>query len=375
VSLLTLTWRPSRFADLVGQDTVRAVLQALVFAHDMPAALLFSGPSGTGKTTAARVLAAALNCEHPENGDCCTRCSSCTAIRAGQSTSVHEIDAATSGGVDEIRALKSLVQFATTAEWRVVLLDEAHSLTRQAFNALLKTLEEPPPRTVFVLLTTEPDKIMPTVRSRAMPVEFRPVPAAAVAARLATIQHGEHLALPAPLLTEIAEHADGSVRNAVMLLDQARRVGVTDLAGLRTLTGRSDLPAQIVAALVLHEHAHARALLDEYFTTTADLPALIAGMIADLQQRFANHALPHQRMIAATKLLWDARSIPTHPARLARTQTEALLTLLYAVFHDAPAQSKTPPDPPILRVTAPQPEADPTHRLDLDEVVDLLSAT
>lgn len=375
MSLLTLDYRPARFLDLVGQDMVRAVLQALVFANDMPAALLFAGPSGTGKTTAARILAAALNCESPHNGDCCTRCTSCTEIRAGHSTSVHEIDAATNGGVDEIRSLKSLVQFATASAWRVVLLDEAHTLTRNAFNALLKTLEEPPPRTVFVLLTTEPDKIMPTVRSRAMPVDFRPVTPAAILDRLGVIARHESMTFGAGVLEEIATHADGSVRNAVMLLDQASRVGARTLPALRDLTGTSDLPAQIVQALVVHEHATARTLLGDYLTSSADLPALIAGMINDLQQRFATHTLSHPRMIAATKLLWDARTIPNHPARHARSQVEALITLLYAVFHDAPAQAKAPTDPPILRVTAPAPEADATRRLDLDEVADLLSAT
>ena len=368
--LLTLAHRPARFADLVGQDGVRVVLQALVFAHDMPPALLFGGGPGTGKTSAARILAAALNCAAPTNGDCCAACPSCLAIRSGQSLSVHEIDAANDGGVAEMRALKELAQFASSAQWRVILLDEAQAMSRQAFNALLKVLEEPPPFTVFLLLTTEPDKIIETVRSRAMPLDFRPVPAAVIRTRLATVCAAEQLSFPDDVLSEIADLADGSVRDAVMLLDQCRRVGVESLESLRTLTGRTDHPARIMQALIVHDHAAARALLEDFFTVSADLSDLLTGMIADLQSRFANNALSPRRMIAATKLLWDARTIPRAPGRAARTQVEALVTLLYAVFLDTASS-----EPPIHRVKSPKSAEDNGgRRLGLDELADLLSS-
>jgi DNA polymerase-3 subunit gamma/tau len=370
MTLLALKHRPSQFVELVGQDPVRAVLQALVFAGDMPAALLFSGSSGTGKTSAARILAAALNCERPSNGDCCAACRSCTEVRAGASMSVHEVDAATHGGVDEIRALKELAQFSTDGAWRVILLDEAHALSRQAENALLKVLEEPPPRTVFVLLTTEPDKIAETVRSRAMPIDFRPVPFAILVSRLRAVCQASHISMPDEVLAEIAETADGGVRDAVMLLDQAQRVQVSSLAELRALTGRTDHPARIVAALVASDHTEARTLLADFFTTSADAGDLIAGMVEDLQARFANHTLSHKRMVAATKLLWDARSIPASPARTARAQIESLVTLLYAVFRE----DKPPANPPILRVKSPKSaEENGSDRLSLDELVGLLT--
>jgi DNA polymerase III subunit gamma/tau len=368
VTLLTLTYRPARFADLVGQDGVRAVLQALVFARDLPPALLFGGSPGTGKTSAARILAAALNCAAPENGDCCTVCRSCLDIRSGRSLSVHEIDAASNGGVEEIRALKELAQFASDGDWRVIMLDEAQAMSRQAFNALLKVLEEPPSCTVFVLLTTEPDKILETVRSRAMPIDFHPVPVTAIRARLVTVRDAEQLVVDDDVLTEITEIADGSVRDAVMLLDQCRRVGIHDVPSLRALTGRTDHAARIMQALIVGDHAAAKAQLEDFFTVSADLADLLTGLIADLQARFATNSISHQRMVSATKLLWDGRSIPHASTRIARTQVEALITLLYAVFYDGRPSTEQP----IPRVKSP--EENGSRRLDLDELADLLSS-
>lgn len=381
-TLLALRYRPARFAHLVGQESARAILQALVHAQDLPPALLFGGQSGTGKTSAARLLAAALNCTQPTNGDCCATCPSCVAVRNGHSHSVHEIDAATNGGVADIRALRQLAEYASDGPWRVILLDEAHSLSREAFNALLKVLEEPPARTLFVLVTTEPDKIMETVRSRCMPIFFRPVAHAAIVERLTYVDRVEHLDMPTPVLAEIAEHADGGVRDALMLLDQATRTNTCDVASLRSLTGRTDLPAQIVAALTRADHRDAQRLLRDFFTTSADIGDLIAAMITDLQTRFAAHTLTHARMIAATRLLWDARSVTSAPARVARTQVEALVTLLYAVLGQQPTPDPPPATTAPVKPAAPAPipqvkpdaPAEGDGALDLDELAALLSS-
>jgi DNA polymerase III subunit gamma/tau len=353
--MLTLSQRPHRFADLVGQDSARIVLQALVFAGDVPAALLFGGASGTGKTSAARILAAALNCELPDNGDCCGVCRACRAVQHG--------------GVADIRALTELAHYATGGPWRVIVLDEAHAMGRSAFHALLKTLEEPPPRTVFVLCTTEPDKIMPTVRSRAMPITFHPVPAAAIATRLRAVCTREDITISQQALEVIAEHAEGGVRDAVMLLDQARRVGAVTTAQLDVLLGRSTRPASLVTALVNGDHAGAREHLAGYFAESADTAALIGEVITDLQGRFVNHTLSHQRLVAATRLLWESRSIPASPARVARSQFEALATLLLAVL----AESTPAAVRPIPRVEK-SPKSPDDAGLELDELVDFLTA-
>lgn len=346
--MLTLVYRPTRFADLVGQDTARIVLQALVHAQQVPPALLFRGASGTGKTSAARILAAALNCESPVNGDCCGECQSCREVQAGSSLSVHEIDAASNGGVDEIRSLQEMARFATGGSWRVILLDEAHAMSKSAFNALLKTLEEPPSRTVFVLLTTEPEKIMETVRSRSMPIDFRPIPKEAVRARLQTICTLEKLDFPADLLAEITESSEGGLREAVRLLDQAQMVGITSVESLRLLTGRSTLPSQILQAVIMQEHARSQSLLQDFFCQSADVSDLITSWILDLQKRFDAGGIQVRQFIAATKLLWDARTLSRVADRTTRSQIEALVTLLYAVFRVEERPKNPSPPPPIL---------------------------
>jgi DNA polymerase-3 subunit gamma/tau len=372
--MLTLSHRPHRFAELVGQEQARVVLQALVHADDLPAALLFSGASGTGKTSAARVLAAALNCPSQANGDCCGTCRSCTDTQTGRALTVHEVDAATHGGVEEIRALHELTQFATGGTWRVIVLDEAHAMSRVAFNALLKVLEEPPARTVFVLCTTEPDRIIATVRSRVMPIHFRAVAPSVIADRLATIARAETITTSAEVLSEIARLADGGLRDAVMLFDQARRVGASTAADVRALVGHTDQAPLIVTALTNGELAKARSHLGDFYTDSGDIPELLTDLIEDLQTRYANHALSHQRLVGATKLLWDGRTIPDSSPRTARSQMDALITLLSAVL--GPTPSDPAPIPQVSEKSPKSPKSLPADDevVELEDLVELLSS-
>jgi DNA polymerase-3 subunit gamma/tau len=369
MTLLALDYRPKSFASLSGQNSVRLVLQALAFSGDIPPALLFSGPSGTGKTSAARIFAAALNCENPKNGDCCSECTSCISIHSGQSLSVQEIDAASNGGVDDIRALKELAQFSSDGNWRVILLDEAHSLSRQAFNALLKVLEEPPTNTVFVLLTTEPSKIMETVRSRAMPISFLPISSKTILDRLVEICDNEKLGIEKDALQAIAEDSEGGMRDAIMLLDQSNRVGATTLDGVRQLLNRTDIPQKIVTSLVVQDFSLGRVLLAEYFDTHSSSIELISGLIEDLQDRFVNNSISRDQLITSTKLLWDCRSLGDVVNRDTRIRIEALLTLLFAVFRSDKVVSPKPILPP--KEIESQPEQ---PRLGLEEALELLEA-
>lgn len=327
--MLTLEYRPARFAELVGQAPARVILQALTISGGIPPAFLFRGPSGTGKTSAARILAAALNCESSSQGDCCSTCASCLTIRAGKSLAVHEIDAASHGGVDDIRQLRELVQYAADQPWRVVILDEAHSMSRQAFNALLKVLEEPPARTVFALLTTEPDKIPKTVQSRAMPVDFRPVPYQAIVDRLTAIRDAEHLEVPDELLAEIADLSDGGLRGAIVLLDQARSVKVTKVSQLHLLLGISTSPAEVNECLLRGDLDTAHEKVTEYFRYSANISDFITGLLRDLHQRYAARQITPAQLFAATKVLWGARSINSTSTRNSRSQVEALVTVLF----------------------------------------------
>lgn len=279
-SILAVQYRPKTFVDVVGQRHIVPVLRAIVRQSDRtPPALLFSGTRGTGKTTCARILAAALNCEHPTaDGDCCGTCAQCVAVQRGVSTSVLEIDAASNGGVAEIRRIKDLVLYAHDARWRVVLLDEAQSLSKEANNALLKMLEEPPPYTTFVLVTTEPDQIFATVRSRAMPFEFRRLRRDDLVGRLSQIADFENLECSEDLYEAIAESADGGMRDAIMVLDQASRAGVCTAAQFREFYGIQDYSVPLMWSAIRGDHAEGYRLVAQYFARAGELGGLVAHL-------------------------------------------------------------------------------------------------
>src|SRR4051812_27689082 len=173
-------FRPRRFGDIRGQDHIVTALKNSVRDDRVGHAYLFSGPRGTGKTTSARVLAKVLNCAAPVDGEPCLECASCLSIEAGTSFDVHELDAASNNKVDDIRDLIERVAFATPGRTKLYILDEVHMLTASASAALLKTLEEPPPGVVFVLATTDPQKVIPTIRSRTQQFELHLLPAGAL---------------------------------------------------------------------------------------------------------------------------------------------------------------------------------------------------
>jgi len=252
---LTLKYRPQVFADMIGQDHVSAVLTRAIAGGRVAQAYLFTGARGVGKTTCARILAKALNCEtraaNPRAGaDPCNRCSSCTEITAGVSLDVIEIDGASNRGIADVQALREKVRFAPTGgRHRVVIIDEVHQLSNDAFAALLKTLEEPPPHLVFIFATTDPQKLPDTIRSRCQRFDFARVPLRKVADRLLEIQKRE-AADPEGVQFTIddgaallnAHKSEGSMRDAVSALDQVVSAGETALTDevVRRVLGIAD---------------------------------------------------------------------------------------------------------------------------------------
>jgi DNA polymerase-3 subunit gamma/tau len=216
-------WRPQKFSDLVGQEHVTKTLANAIKNDRVAHAYIFSGARGVGKTTAARILAKALNCVHGPTATPCGECDSCREIAAGTSLDVIEIDAASNRGIDQIRELREMVRYApASSRSKVVILDEAHMLTGEASNALLKTLEEPPDRVTFVMATTQPEDLVDTIRSRSQHFHFRALTFGEITVRLEEIAQKENLKIDAGALAVISRMAEGSMRDALSLLEQAR---------------------------------------------------------------------------------------------------------------------------------------------------------
>ena len=214
-------WRPTTFEDVKGQDHIVTTLKNQIRADRIGHAYLFCGTRGTGKTTIAKILARAVNCEHPVDGSPCNECPTCKAILAGVSTNVIEIDAASNNGVDNIREIREEVAYRPTqGRYKVYIIDEVHMLSTGAFNALLKTLEEPPSYVIFILATTEANKIPVTILSRCQRYDFRRITIDTIAARLSELMEKEGVDVEEKAIRYVAKAGDGSMRDALSLLDQ-----------------------------------------------------------------------------------------------------------------------------------------------------------
>lgn len=340
-------WRPQTFADLVGQTHVTETLANAIRNNRVAHAYIFSGARGVGKTTAARILAKALNCVHGPTPDPCSVCDSCKEIAAGTSLDVIEIDAASNRGIDQIRELREMVRYApAAARHKVVILDEAHMLTGEASNALLKTLEEPPDRVIFVMATTEPENLEDTIRSRSQHFHFRALTFAEITGRLKYIAEQEKLQIDDGALSVIARMAEGSMRDALSLLEQARAYCGDDIKDneVRELLGV--VPEDALQELVesIHERSAERAL----------------GLVHRFQregrnlQHFCREAIRHMRNLLIARVCGgDSELIAATPdqrpglAKAAALFTEEDLTRYFQILLQVDYEVRREMDPRV----------------------------
>src|SRR5580704_5500979 len=300
-------WRPQTFADVVGQQHVTRTLSNAIQSGRVAHAYIFSGARGVGKTTTARILAKALNCAKGPAGEPCNECDSCREIGLGNSLDVIEIDAASNRGIDQIRELREMVRYAPAGgRYKLVILDEAHALTNEASNALLKTLEEPPDKVIFVMATTEPENLADTIRSRSQHFHFRALSFAEISNALEEICAKENLAAEPGAIGVMARAAEGSLRDGLSLLEQARAYcgsSITD-AQVRELLGV--VPGEILDELTgaIEERSADRVL------------SLVHKMLAEGQnlQHFCREAIGHFRNLLVARVCGADSELIAAPA-------------------------------------------------------------
>lgn len=304
--MLNLKYRPRIFEDIHGQPHAKLVLQRLasrVRAGAPLPPLLFAGPRGSGKTTSARILAAAIGCsgEAPP----CGECDYCVSTFDFTNPDVVEVDGATSGGVESIRAIRDLAWVAPIRH-RLFVIDEAHATSAAAQTALLKGLEEPPPLTSYILTTTEPDRISSPVRSRLIPIVFRSVPVEDIAARVASVAKEEGSEVPLDVLMTIAQRAEGSIRDALVILEQLSIVGEFTLSALDRITpgGLTEFARVYVESALSADLGRGLAAFTHAFNVHRDSRRLLDAIVRMLDQLAESRSVPLENVSAAVREVW-----------------------------------------------------------------------
>jgi DNA polymerase-3 subunit gamma/tau len=362
---LALKYRPRIFEDMIGQRLNAVVLDRMVAKEAVPDGILLSGPSGTGKTTCARILAARLN-------------------NTEEDVSLYtiEIDAASHNGVQDMRDLIGDLQYSTGGAYRVIILDEAHNLTREAFNTLLKTLEEPPAHTKFVLVTTEPERVPENVLTRLREFQFRLVSPSEIGERMVHIAQQEGVNVDPSLVRHLAYLAQGSVRRAVNLLDQVIVSEIKTVDEYEALAGEKDTAPAILAAMLTDNSAHVFEIMEEQLSMTGN-PSLVSSQLVeclrDLQILRAGGTLSisgpaldarkelslrieKERVIGAIRMVWDLKT------RIKSTDDPTRnLEMLLILMMDILTRGKAPA-PSTRPVTDTPVSTEPARKLSLSDI-------
>ena len=316
-------WRPQTFGDVIGQDAITTTLRNAVATKQVSHAYLFTGPRGTGKTSCSKILAKAVNCLQPQKGEPCNQCEICQAINANSLNDVIEIDAASNNGVEQIRDIRDKVKYAPTrAAYKVYIIDEVHMLSTGAFNALLKTLEEPPAQVIFILATTEPQKIPATIISRTQRFDFRRITATIILERLEYILKAKQVPYDEQGLKLIAQAAEGGMRDALSILDQALSLDNKRL----TL----DNAIQVTGTVDKKQ-------LEAYFL--AIIAANAAQALEDLHQLLASGRSPHRFIEAIIETCRDLLLIKTDD-KLLDDFSRSLISPQIVAAHDQISQQQ-----------------------------------
>ena len=343
--VLARRWRPQTFDEMVGQRAVTQTLKNAIAMDRIAHALLFAGPRGVGKTTTARILAKALNCDKGRTPIPCNECASCKGIAEGRSIDCLEIDGASNRGIDEVRELRETVRYAPSRKkFKVIIIDEVHMLTEPAFNALLKTLEEPPPGVIFILATTDAHKIPATILSRCQRHDFRKVGQGEIVERLREIARDEQAKVADGAMQAIARAADGSLRDAQSLLDQAIAYSGAEVTeadvGVVLGLAEGELLGRAAQAIIDRDSSGALALVESLSDRGYDL------------QRFCQELLAHIRDLMVAKVVKDpapllqaSRVLPETIRSQSRAFTLSDLETVFQLLSRAEFEMRRAPQP------------------------------
>lgn len=304
--VISLKYRPQTFDDVIGQDHITKTIKNAIEKDKMGHAYIFSGPRGTGKTTTARILAKRVNCENPQDGNPCNKCSSCKEISEDRSLDIIEIDGASNRGIDDIRSLREQVKYPPTkGNYKVFIIDEFHQITKDAFNALLKTLEEPPSYVLFIFATTELQKVIPTILSRCQRFEFKRIAINKLIDRLKLICKEEKIDIDDDSLLLIAKKGDGSMRDAQSILEQAAAFSkdkidyemIIDILGII----KEEVYFDLLKAVILKDINKLLSLINEMIMNGYDIIELVSEFSNFLRDLYIVKSTSSTELLEATE--------------------------------------------------------------------------